>query len=66
MSFYGTYQRLNVPVWASPLRLVGAAACVLTREARRDPTKRAQRHAFYREMLAFQRKDQALCLRFRL
>ncbi len=66
MSFYGTYQRLGVPVWASPLTLVRAAARVLTQEARRDPTKRALRHAFYREILDCQRKDRALCVRFRL
>jgi hypothetical protein len=66
MSFYSTYQRLGVPVWASPLTLVRAAARVLTREARRDPAKRALRHAFYREMLAYQRKDQVTCVQFRL
>lgn len=66
MSFYGTYQRLGVPVWASQRTLVRKAACLLSRDARRDPGKRALRHQFYRSMLDYQRQDRALCVRFRI
>ena len=66
MSYYGTYQRLGVPVWAPQTTLVRAAARILTRAARCDPARRPLRRAFYREMLEYQRQDQAICLEYRL
>ena len=66
MSFYGTYQRLGVPVFAPRLTLLRAAVRALTKASRRDPAKRALRHAFYREVLEYQRKDQAICIEHRL
>lgn len=66
MSYYGTYQRLGIPVWASRLTLLRAAARALTKTCRRDPAKRAARHAFYRQCLEYQRQDQAICLEYRI
>lgn len=66
MSYYGTYQRFGVPVFASGLTLLRAAVRLLTKACRRDPTKRAARHAFYRQCLEYQRQDQAICIEYRL
>lgn len=66
MSYYGTYQRFGVPVFASRLTLLRAAVRVLTKQCRRDHTKRAVRHAFYRECLKYQLQDQAICIKHRL
>jgi hypothetical protein len=66
MSYYSTYQRLGVPVWAPQITLVRAAARILTRAARCDPAKRRLRHAFYRECLRYQLQDQAICTKHRL
>jgi hypothetical protein len=66
MSFYGTYQRFGVPVWASQLTLLRAAVRTLTKECRRDPVKRAARHAFYRACLEYQLQDQTVCIKYRL
>jgi hypothetical protein len=48
MSYYGTYQRFGVPVFASRLTLLRAAFRALTPQCRRDPGKRGARHVFYR------------------
>ncbi len=66
MSYYGTYQRLGVPVFAPRLTLLRAAVRILTKKSRRDPAKRAARHAFYRECLEYQQQDQAICIKYRL
>lgn len=66
MSYYGTYQRFGVPVFASRLTLLRAAVRVLTKQCRRDPAKRGARHAFYRECLRYQLQDQAICIKHRL
>ena len=66
MSYYGTYQRFGVPVFASRLTLLRAAARALTPECRRDPGRRAARHAFYRQCLEYQQQDQAICIKYRL
>ena len=63
---HGTYLRLGVTVWASDRTVIRAARRKLTRSARRDPAKREARKRFYREMLEYQRKDQSLCVQFRL
>ena len=57
MSYYGTYQRLGVPVFASRLTLLRAATRALTKACRRDPAKRGPRHAFYRQCLEYQQQD---------
>lgn len=66
MSYYGTYQRFGIPVFASRLTLLRAAARALTKACRRDPAKRAARHAFYRQCLEYQQQDQAICIKYRL
>jgi len=66
MSFYGTYQRLGVPVFAPRLTLLRAAVRALSKKCRRDPAQRALRHTFYREVLEHQRNDQAICIKYRL
>jgi hypothetical protein len=66
MSYYGTYQRFGVPVFASRLTLLRAAIRILTPECRRDSHKRAARHAFYRQCLEYQQQDQAICIKYRL
>lgn len=66
MSYYGTYQRFGIPVFASRLTLLRAAARALTKACRRDPAKRAARHAFYRQCLEYQKRDQAICIKYRL
>jgi hypothetical protein len=63
---YGTYLRLDVPVWASNRAVIRAARRKLTRSARRDPTKREARKRFYREMLEHHANAQRLVAEFRL
>ena len=66
MSYYGTYQRFGIPVFASRLTLLRSAARALMKACRRDPAKRAARHAFYRQCLEYQQQDQAICIKYRL
>lgn len=63
---FGTYLRLNITVHAGWRSVVRAAADRLKREARRDPALRAERHRFYRRMLAHHRNAQELARTWRL
>ncbi len=57
---YGTYLRLDVHVHASWRDVVRAAANKLASQARRDPSKRDRRKAFYRDMLVHHRQAQEI------
>ena len=63
---YGTYLRLDVPVWASDHTVIRAARRKLARSARRDPAKRDARKRFYREMLEHHANAQRLVAEFGL
>ncbi len=63
---YGTYLRLNVMVNDSWRTVVRAAAGRLHPRARRDRAVRADRHRFYRQMLAYHREAQDLVTTWRL
>ncbi len=64
--YYGTYLRLDITVHASWRTVIRAAAKKLAPEARRDPTKRAVRHRFYRQMLDYHREAQKIVSYWRL
>jgi hypothetical protein len=57
---YGTYLRLRVHVHASQREVVRAAANKRASQARRDPSKRNCRKAFYRDMLDDHRQTQGI------
>jgi hypothetical protein len=63
---YGTYLRLDITVWDSDRAVIRAARRKLARSARRDPSKRAARKRFYREMLEHHVNAQRLVVEFRL
>lgn len=63
---YGTYLRLDITVHDGWRAVVRAASRKLNETARRDPTRRAARKAFYREMLAYHRQAQDIVLTWRL
>ena len=63
---YGTYLRLDITVHDGWRTVIRAAARKLTRETRRDPTRREARHRFYRQMLAHHREAQRLVRTWRL
>jgi hypothetical protein len=63
---FGTYLRLDLTVHAGWRSVVRAAAGRLKREARRDPALKAERHRFYRRMLAHHRDAQQLARTWRL
>lgn len=50
---YGTYCRLNLPVWASDREVIRAASKKLKRRFRHDRKRRDVRHEFYRNMLQY-------------
>ena len=57
---YGTYLRLGVHVHATWRAVVRAAANKVTHQARRDPSRRERRKAFYRDMLVHHRQSQEI------
>ena len=63
---HGTYRRLGISVHQSWRAVVLASSRKLTRDARRDPAKRALRKRFYREKLEHHRNAQELVRAFRL
>lgn len=63
---FGTYCRLGVPVWSSDREVIRAARRLLAARARRGRDLRAERHAFYRQMLEFHHCGQALVREYRL
>ena len=66
MSMFGTYNRLNLHVSATNREVIRVARLLITEEGRRDPAKREQRKAFYRQMLNYHAGAQALVRDFRL
>lgn len=62
---YGTYQRLRVHVWASPLTVIRAARKKLAKEAFRPEHKDARKR-FYRTMLEHHKHEQDMCLEWRM
>lgn len=62
----GTYNRLNVPVWSSALTVLRAARRVLVVRMRQSRKFRTQRHAYYRAMLGYHHRAQALCIEYRM
>jgi hypothetical protein len=63
---YGTYQRLDITVHDGWRTVVRAASRKLSRQALRDPRRRASRKAFYRQMLDYHRQSQKFVLTWRL
>jgi hypothetical protein len=56
-AYYGTYQRLNVSVLATPRVVVRAASRKLTKQFRTSAADRGSRHEFYRIMLRLHRRS---------
>lgn len=50
---FGTYQRLNVPVWASNMQVIRAARAKLRPSCWHDTSYREGRKLFYRNMLEY-------------
>ncbi len=63
---YGTCLRLDITVHDGWRTVVRAAAKKLAPQARRDPTRRAARHRFYRQMLEYHREAQKIVSYWRL
>jgi len=63
---YGTYLRLDITVHDDWRAVVRAAARKLTRQVLRDPRRRTARKRFYRQMLDYDHRDQAIVLTWRL
>lgn len=63
---YGTYLRLGVTVGDGWRAVVRAAARKIAPHARHEPSQRAARHRFYREMLAYHRRAQEIVWIWRL
>jgi hypothetical protein len=63
---FGTYCRLRVPVWSTDREVIRASRRLLSARARRGRELRAERHAFYRQMLEFHHGEQDLVREFRL
>ena len=59
---FGTYNRLDLHVSASAIDVIRAARKRLMKRARRDRGLRAQRHQFFRAMLAHHVKARDLFL----
>lgn len=60
--YYGTYERLHVPVWATTREVLRAAQKKLRRKVRYARSARAMRHEFYRAMLAHHKRAWTLYL----
>ena len=63
---FGTYCRLGVPVWSADREVIRASRQLLSARARRGRELRAERHAFYRQMLEFHHCEQELVREYRL
>lgn len=63
---YGTYQRLNVSVYASNREVIRAASRKLKPSARHSREYREGRHLFYRNMIEYHAKALALVKEWRL
>jgi hypothetical protein len=61
---FGTYQRLNVHVWASNREVIRATASKF--RDWRNPAEREARKHFYRVMLMYHKDEQDVCLKWRL
>ncbi len=53
---FGTYERLNVPVWATSREVIKAASLKLKPAVRFSPQHRDARHRFYLTMLEYHDK----------
>jgi hypothetical protein len=63
---FGTYCRLGVPVWSTDREVIRAARQLLSARTRCGRELRAERHAFYRQILEFHRCEQELVREYRL
>ena len=66
MLLFEIFSRLNLHVSATNREVIRVARLLITEEGRRDPAKREQRKAFYRQMLNYHAGAQALVRDFRL
>jgi hypothetical protein len=64
--YTGTYERLNVTVFASNRTVIKAASRKINHKHRFGRAKREARRAFYREILAAHEAARALVQHFRL
>lgn len=53
---YGTYLRLNVPVWATNRQVIKAARAKIQKKCRTGAKHREGRKLFYRSMLDYHAK----------
>lgn len=63
---FGTYQRLRVSIYASNRDVIAAARLKLKPKYRKHRGARAQRHAFYRQILEYHAKAGDLARHFNL
>ena len=63
---FAQYIHLHLPIGASDLAVICAARQRLDPEAIRDPGRRQDRHAFYRDMLEHHHDAQELAALFRM
>jgi hypothetical protein len=62
---YGTYLRLNVPVWATNREVIKAARGKIQKKCRRAAKYREGRKLYYRSMLDYHAKARALFREYR-
>lgn len=63
---YASYSYLNIHVLASDRELIKAIRKSFRKDVRRKRTFRERRHAYYREMLSYHHKEQAMVKEFNL
>jgi hypothetical protein len=63
---FGTYERLNVSIYASPREVLRAARRKLNPMFLRDRDVRERRHEFYRQMLKYHTQARELAAEWRL
>jgi hypothetical protein len=63
---FGTYCRLGVPVWSTDLEVIRASRQLLSARAKRGRELRAERHAFYQQILEFHHCEQEVVREYRL
>ncbi len=55
-AFWSTYERLGLPVWATPREVLRAGQRKLKGKVRYSQTQRGMRHNFYRDLLDCHRR----------
>lgn len=63
---YGTYQRLNVSIYASDREVIRAASRKIAKSNRFGKLHRAERKAFYRRILGYHASARELAREWRM